>query len=79
MIKVEHLTETELEEIGEAYANYNYTPNDKGMFPFDDRELLKKYIMGFAKFCIINFYHILRKVVGKIQQLLAIFSWRSLL
>ena len=29
MIKVEHLTETELEEIGKTYANYNYPENDK--------------------------------------------------
>ena len=52
MIKVDYLTENELEEIGETYANYNYPENDKGMFPFDDKELLKKYIMGFAKFCM---------------------------
>ena len=52
MIKVEYLTKAELEELGETYANYNYPENDKGMFPFDDKELLKKYIMGFAKFCM---------------------------
>ena len=51
MVKVTSITEAEIEKIGDAYANYHYPDNDKGMFIFDDKELLKRYIMGFARAC----------------------------
>ncbi len=52
MIQVTNLTENELREIGLAYANYVYPADDKGMFPFDDKEMLTRYIAGFAKSCM---------------------------
>ena len=51
MEKVLSITEEEIEKIGDAYANYNYPSTDKGMFIFNDKNLLKKYIMGFARAC----------------------------
>ena len=44
MIKVTGLSEKELREIGRAYANYVY--------PADDKEMLTRYIVGFAKSCL---------------------------
>lgn len=52
MIKVTELAEKDLREIGLAYANYGYPDNDKGMFPFDDKEMLTNYIVGFARACM---------------------------
>ena len=52
MIKLTNLSETELREIGLAYANYIYPADDKGMFPFDDKEMLTRYIVGFARSCM---------------------------
>ena len=52
MIKVTDLSEKELWEIGRAYANYVYPADDKGMFPFDDKEMLTRYIIGFARSCM---------------------------
>ncbi len=52
MIKVTELAEKDLREIGLAYANYVYPDNDKGMFPFDDKEMLTNYIVGFARSCM---------------------------
>lgn len=52
MIKVTNLSEKELREIGLAYANYIYPADDKGMFPFDDKEMLTRYIIGFARSCM---------------------------
>lgn len=39
-------------KIGLTYANYTYPDNDKGMFPFEEKECLVKYINGFAKACM---------------------------
>ena len=52
MIQVTELSEKDLREIGLAYANYVYPEHDKGMFPFDDKEMLTNYIVGFAKSCM---------------------------
>ena len=52
MIKVTELSEKDLREIGLAYANYVYPEDDKGMFPFSDKEMLTKYIVGFARSCM---------------------------
>ena len=52
MIKVTHLSENDLREIGLSYANYVYPQKDKGMFPFDDKEMLTNYIVGFARSCM---------------------------
>lgn len=52
MIKVTNLSEEDLRSIGRAYANYVYPANDKGMFPFDDKEILTNYIIGFARSCM---------------------------
>lgn len=52
MIKVANLSEEDLRSIGQAFANYVYPANDKGMFPFDDKEMLTNYIVGFARSCM---------------------------
>lgn len=52
MIKVTNLTDAELDEIGMTYANYAYPENDKGMFPFEDKQCLVRYIHAFAKACM---------------------------
>lgn len=52
MIKVTNLPDTEINKIGLTYANYTYPDNDKGMFPFKEKERLVKYINGFAKACM---------------------------
>lgn len=52
MIKVTNLPDREINEIGLAYANYIYPDHDKGMFPFEDKERMVKYINGFAKACM---------------------------
>lgn len=52
MIKVTDLSEKELREIGMEYANYVYPVDDKGMFPFDDKEMPTRYIVGFARSCM---------------------------
>ena len=52
MIQVTNLPEKDLREIGLAYANYLYPADDKGMFPFDDKEMLTNYIVGFARSCM---------------------------
>lgn len=52
MIKVTELSEKDLREIGLAYANYVYPEDDKEMFPFSDKEMLTKYIVGFARSCM---------------------------
>ena len=52
MIQVTGLSEKDLREIGRAYANYVYPDDDRGMFPFDDKEMLTRYIVGFARSCM---------------------------
>ncbi|MFQ9516215.1 MAG: GNAT family N-acetyltransferase [Eubacterium sp.] len=52
MIQVTNLTDMEINKIGLTYANYVYPDHDKGMFPFEEKERLVKYINGFAKACM---------------------------
>lgn len=45
MIKVTELSENEIEEIGEAFADYNYADGEKGMsFLYNGRDSVKEYI-----------------------------------
>jgi len=49
-VKVTHLTEREIEEVGEAFAYFEYAENELGMaFLYKDRETLKEYICGFTR------------------------------
>ena len=45
-------SEKDLRQIGLAYANYVYPKEDQGMFPFEDKEMLANYIVGFARSCM---------------------------
>lgn len=50
MIKVTELSENEIEEIGEAFADYNYADGEKGMsFLYNGRESVKEYICGYVR------------------------------
>ena len=49
MVKVTELSENDLREIGLSYANYIYPDDDKGMFPFDDKENADKLHCWFCK------------------------------
>ena len=50
MVKVTELSEQEISEIGEAFADYAYADGEKGMsYIFDSRDKLKDYICGFAR------------------------------
>lgn len=45
MIKVTELSENEIEEIGEAFADYNYADGEKGMsFLYNGMDSVKEYI-----------------------------------
>lgn len=45
MIKVTELSENEIEEIGEAFADYNYADGEKGMsFLYNGRDSVKEYM-----------------------------------
>ena len=49
-VKVNHLTEKEIEEIGEAFAYFEYAENELGMmFLYPNREAVKEYICGFTR------------------------------
>lgn len=52
MIKVTDLTEEEINKIGLTYADYIYPDNDRGMFPFEEKERLVNYINAFARACM---------------------------
>lgn len=50
MVKVTSLTEKEIEQIGEAFADYEYENGEKGMaYLFGSNENVKEYICGFAR------------------------------
>ena len=50
MIKVTELSENEIEEIGEAFADYNYADGEKGMsFLYSGRDSVKEYICGYVR------------------------------
>ena len=50
MIKVTELSENEIEEIGEAFAYYNYANGEKGMsFLYNGRDSVKEYICGYVR------------------------------
>lgn len=50
MVKVTSLTEKEIEQIGEAFADYAYENGEKGMaYLFGSNENVKEYICGFAR------------------------------
>lgn len=50
VVKVTELSEQEIFEIGEAFADYAYADGEKGMsYIFDSRDKLKDYICGFAR------------------------------
>ncbi len=50
MVKVTELSEKEIEEIGEAFADHVYPEGEKGMgFLFGSRDNVKEYICGYAR------------------------------
>lgn len=50
MVKVTSLTESEIEQIGEAFADYVYDDGEMGMaYLFGSRENVKEYICGYAR------------------------------
>lgn len=50
MIKVTELSENEIKEIGEAFADYNYADGEKGMsFLYNGRDSVKEYICGYVR------------------------------
>ena len=50
MVKVTSLSEKEIEQIGEAFADYEYENGERGMaYLFGGRENVKEYICGFAR------------------------------
>ena len=50
MVKVTELSENEIEEIGEAFADYNYADGEKGMsFLYSGRDSVKEYICGYVR------------------------------
>ena len=50
MIKVTELSENEIEEIGEAFADYNYADGEKGMsFLYNGMDSVKEYICGYVR------------------------------
>lgn len=49
-IKIESMTEQEIESIAEAFADYSYENGERGMFYlFPNRESVKIYIRGFVQ------------------------------
>ena len=50
MVKITSLSEEEIEQIGEAFAYYDYADGEKGMsFAYDGKESVKEYICGYAR------------------------------
>ena len=50
MVKVTSLTEKEIEQIGEAFADYTYKNGEEGMaYLFGCKENVKEYICGYAR------------------------------
>ena len=50
MIKITELSDREIEEIGEAFADYAYADGEQGMgFLYKSRDKVKAYICGYAR------------------------------
>ena len=50
MVKVTSLSEKEIEDIGEAFADYSYADGEDGMcFLYDSRDSVKEYICGYVR------------------------------
>ena len=50
MVKITELSEREIDDIGEAFADHVYGDGEKGMsYLFSSRESLKEYICGYAR------------------------------
>lgn len=50
MVKITYLSEKEIDEIGEAFADFEYDGSEQGMtFLWNGRENIKKYICGYAR------------------------------
>ena len=44
------MSEREIEEIGEAFADFQYADGEKGMsFLYNDRDSVKEYICGYVR------------------------------
>lgn len=50
MVRVTELSESEIEEIGEAFADFEYADGERGMsFLYDSRDSVKEYICGYVR------------------------------
>ncbi len=57
MVRITELSEREIEEIGEAFADHPYADGEKGMsYLFESRDKLKEYICGYARAMIRGGY-----------------------
>lgn len=57
MVKITELSEKEIEEIGEAFADHVYADGEKGMgYLFGNRDNVKEYICGYARAMIKGGY-----------------------
>lgn len=57
MVKITELSEKEIEEIGEAFADHVYADGERGMgFLFGSRDNVKEYICGYARAMIKGGY-----------------------
>lgn len=57
MVKITELSEQEIAEIGEAFADHVYADGEKGMgYLFGSRENVKEYICGYARAMIKGGY-----------------------
>ena len=57
MVKITELSEKEIEEIGEAFADHVYADGERGMgFLFESRDNVKEYICGYARAMIKGGY-----------------------
>lgn len=50
MVRIKELSEKEIEEIGEAFADYSYADGEDGMcYLYDSRDSVKDYICGYVR------------------------------
>lgn len=57
MVKITELSEREIEEIGEAFADHAYAEGERGMaYLFGSRDNVKNYISGYARAMIKGGY-----------------------
>lgn len=57
MVKITELSEKEIEEIGEAFADHVYADGERGMgYLFGSRDNVKEYICGYARAMIKGGY-----------------------